>query len=38
MDFGASKTSIEVIREGAFGSTYFRNIYFDFNGKQYRTS
>ena len=38
MDFGVSKTSIEVIREGPFGSTYFRNIYSDFNGKQYRTS
>ena len=38
MDFGASKTSIEVIREGTFGSTYFRNIYSDFDGKQYRMS
>ena len=37
MDFGASKTPIEVIREGAFGGTYFRDIYFD-SGKWYRKS
>ena len=27
MDFGANKTSIEVINEGTFGGTYFRDIY-----------
>ena len=28
MDSGTYKTLIEVIREGAFGGTYFRDIYF----------
>ena len=27
MDFGANKTHDEVIKEGAFGGTYFRYIY-----------
>ena len=36
MDFGANKTCIEVIREGAFGGTYFRDIYSSVNGKWYR--
>ena len=27
MDFGANKTPMEVIREGAFGGTYLRDIY-----------
>ena len=27
MDFGANKTSIEVIKEGTLGGTYFRDIY-----------
>ena len=27
MDLGANKTPIEVIKEGAFGGTYFRDIY-----------
>ena len=27
MDFGANKTPIEVIKEVAFGGTYFRDIY-----------
>ena len=27
MDFGANKTPVKVITEGAFGGTYFRNIY-----------
>ena len=26
MNFGGNKTSIEVIKEGAFEGTYFRNI------------
>ena len=33
MDFGANKTLIEVIEEGAFGGIYFRNIYSSINGK-----
>ena len=27
MDFGANITPVEVIKKGAFGRTYFRNIY-----------
>ena len=26
-DFGASKTPVEIIKEGAFGVAYFRDIY-----------
>ena len=33
MDLGANKTPIEVIREGAFGGTYFRDIYSGVTGK-----
>ena len=33
MDFGANETSVEVIREDAFGGTYFRDIYSDVTGK-----
>ena len=33
MKFGANKTSIEVIRQGAFVGTYFRDIYSGINGK-----
>ena len=38
MDFGASKTSVEVIKERVFGGTYFRDIYSGVNGKWYRKS
>ena len=38
MDFGASKTPVEIIKEGAFGGTYFRDIYSGFNGKWYKWS
>ena len=38
MHFGANKTPVEVIREGAFGETYFRDIYSGINGKWYRKS
>ena len=38
MDFSPNKTPIEVIREGAFGGTYFRDIYSDINGKWYKNS
>ena len=38
MDFGANKVPIEMIREGAFGATYFRDIYSSVNGKWYKKS
>ena len=38
MNFGANKTTVEVIKEGAFGGTYFRDIYSGINGKRYRWS
>ena len=38
MDFGANKTSLEIIREGAFGGTYFRDIYSSVNRKWYKKS
>ena len=37
MDFDANKTSVEIIKEGAFGGTYFRDIYSNAN-KWYRKS
>ena len=36
MNFGANKTPFEVIKEGSFGGTYFRDIYSGMNGKWYR--
>ena len=36
MDFIPNKTPIEVIREGAFGGTYFRDIYSGINEKWYK--
>ena len=38
MNLGANKTPIKVIREGAFGGTYFRDIYSGINGKWYKKS
>ena len=38
MDFGANKTPAEIIKEGAFGVTYFRGIYFGVNDKWYKKS
>ena len=38
MDFGANKTPVQVIKEGAFGGTYFRDIYSSVNGKWYKKS
>ena len=38
MDFGTNKTHVEVIKEGAFGGTYFRDIYFGINSNWYRKS
>ena len=36
MKFGANKAPIEVIREGAFGGTFFREIYSGINEKWYK--
>ena len=36
MDFDANKTPVEVIREDAFGGTYFRDIYSGVTGKWYK--
>ena len=38
MDFSRNKTPIEIIEEGAFGGTYFRDIYFGINEKWYKNS
>ena len=38
MDFGANKTPVEVVKEGAFWGTYFRDIYASVNGKWYGKS
>ena len=37
MDFDANKMPIEVIREGAFGGTYFSDIYSRVAGKWYKS-
>ena len=36
MNFNPNKTPIEIIKECAFGGTYFRDIYCGINGKWYR--
>ena len=38
MDVSPNKTPTEVIRDGAFGGTHFRDIYSGINGKWYKTS
>ena len=38
MEFNPYKTPDEVIKERTFGGTYFRDIYWDVNGKWYRNS
>ena len=38
MDFSSNKTPIEIIKEGAFGGTYFRNIYSNVNDRWYKNS
>ena len=38
MNFVTSNTPIEVIKEGAFGETYFRDIYSNVNNKWYKNS
>ena len=35
IDFGANETPIEVVKEGKFGGTYFRDIYSGVNEKWY---
>ena len=36
MNFSSNKTPIEIIKEGAFGGTYFRDIYSGINKKWYK--
>ena len=38
MEFGANKTPVKVIREDAFGGTYFRDIYSSVTGQWYKKS
>ena len=38
MNFTPNKTPVEIISEGAFGDTYFRDIYSGVNGKWYQKS
>ena len=38
MDFSANKTLVEIIEEGGFGGTYFRDIYSGVYGKSYKKS
>ena len=38
MNFSPNKIPIEIIKEGAFGGTYFRDIYSDINKKWYKNS
>ena len=38
MDFGTNKTPAEIIKEGAFGGTYFRDIYSSVNGIWYKNT
>ena len=38
MNFRPNKTTVEVIKKGAFGGTYFRDIYSSVNNKWYKNS
>ena len=38
MDFNPNKTPVEIIKERAFGGTYFRDIYSGSNEKWYENS
>ena len=38
MDFGTNKTPAKIIKEGAFGGTYFRDIYSGVNYKWFKNS
>ena len=37
MDFSPNETPIEIIKEGSFGGTYFRDIYSNVNEKCTKT-
>ena len=36
VDFGTNKTPVEIIKEGVFGGTYFRDIFCSINAKWYK--
>ena len=38
MNFSPNKKPIEIIKEGAFGDTYFRDVYSNINEKWYQNS
>ena len=38
MAFGTNKTPVEIIKEGSFGGTYFRDIYSGVNAKWYKNA
>ena len=38
MDFSQNKTPIQIIKEGAFGGTYFRDVYSNIYKKWYKNS
>ena len=38
LNFSPNKTPVEIIKEGAFGGTYFRDIFSNINGKWYKNS
>ena len=38
MNFNPNKTSVEIIKEGTFRGTYFRDIYSNINNKRYKNS
>ena len=38
MDFNPNKTPIEITKEGAFGSTYFKDVYSNINKKWSKNS
>ena len=38
MNFRSNKTPVEIIKEGAFGGTYFRDIHSSINKKWYKNS
>ena len=38
MEFNPNKTPVEIIKEGAFGGTYFRDNYSSVNGMWYKKS
>ena len=38
MNFRSNKTPVEIIKEGAFGGTYFRDVHSSINKKCYKNS